>query len=346
MKLYLDWLANDAAKHITGRKFIFLDNHGSHRTKEVLQFARVNEMTLINLYPNTTRTTQPLDANVFLPIKTVYRSKIAKWSMEHPGQAFDVSDLAPLIDSACQQLNTEQLIKKAFRETGIYPWNANNMHFEQCLGKIRAATTDVYNSPPKSTTNDQLRIQMKFHLDEAARIEKLLEGDESEDFVPTLTSSPATPTNPSTSRLAEMLSLPGRSERLGKRKTTRFSFVTTSNSYLELEESQDREREEVEQKKEERRQKIARNKAAAAEKKELVAGKKAEAAEKKKQRAEATKENPKKRKGNKEASPPIISPPRPSLLDIFNTNPSNFQGGMFSPQASPWNFEQPKLIQF
>jgi DDE superfamily endonuclease len=47
-----------------------LDNHGSHRTLDAINFARANGIVMLSIPPHTSHKIQPLDRTFFGPLKT------------------------------------------------------------------------------------------------------------------------------------------------------------------------------------------------------------------------------------------------------------------------------------
>ena len=48
------------------------DGHKSHMTMDLIDLARANNVILFNLPPHTTHATQPLDKNIFKPLKSAF----------------------------------------------------------------------------------------------------------------------------------------------------------------------------------------------------------------------------------------------------------------------------------
>lgn len=319
MKHYLEWLSEGPLKNIEGKKIIFLDNHGSHKTKEVRRFCRNNDIDLISLYPNSTRTIQPLDIKVFLPIKTLFRSKMQNWSIEHPGDTFDTSQLAPMIEEACKETVTEALIKASFKDSGIHPWNVENIDFSKCLGKNPEQSeipAEVEVTTP-SSSDQSLQQRLNFHLEQAKLIKQQIDGSALGESSTNDSSSPTsasefTVLDSSEHSLQEILALPPKPKRMGKRSQIKMPFVITSDGYKAITDAKERETEEHQKQQQERRLKIAGNKAAMVEKKRLITERKIA-----KVQSQTNKENKKKKA------------------------PTSFNHGMFDSNASQIAFTQP-----
>lgn len=318
MRKYLEWLTNGPLKDIGEKKIIFLDNHGSHKTKEVRNFSRSNGIELIGIYPNSTRIIQPLDIKVFLPIKTCFRSKMQDWSIEHPGETFDTSQLAPMINEACQEALSEDLIKKSFKDAGLHPWNVENIDFTKCLGGQPQQTepVGVLQVPAMSPNTQSLRERLNFHLEQAKLIQQQIQNNNLSASIADESlsnSSDVTLLASSDRSLDEILALPAKPKRLGKKSTVKLPFVFTSDSYKAIMDAKEREVDDLLHKQQERRIRIAEKKAVNAEKKRQVAEKKEAKA-----LTQSNKENGKKKK-----------------------LPTSFHRDMFGPDASQLTFVQP-----
>jgi hypothetical protein len=114
---------------------VFLDRHKTHMTLELGKFCSENGIVLVALYPNSTRIIQPLDVGLFGGIKTKFKAEVDLWTREHPGESFDIADLAPTIKKVNDSVATPEAIRKSFERCGIYPWDEDKIDYGRCLGR-------------------------------------------------------------------------------------------------------------------------------------------------------------------------------------------------------------------
>lgn len=70
-ELYLLWFERIFLKYCSPNRPVILiqDGHKSHITTSLIEIARCEGAVLFNLPPHTTHATQPLDKNIFKPLK-------------------------------------------------------------------------------------------------------------------------------------------------------------------------------------------------------------------------------------------------------------------------------------
>lgn len=139
--LFLDTMALEAsAKSIKFPLVLFVDNHASHVSLAACQKAESLGITMIFLYPNSTFLLQPADVAVFRSMKSMWRKEIQK------GKNIDITinkaNFADYFMKAFRQLSPE-VIRNGFRRTGLFPFNAENVDFSKCLGKVFSPSTSV-----------------------------------------------------------------------------------------------------------------------------------------------------------------------------------------------------------
>ena len=73
-ELYLKWFQKIFLCHCSPVRPVLLvqDGHKSHITTELIDVARQGGVILFNLPPHTTHVTQPLDKNIFKPLKATF----------------------------------------------------------------------------------------------------------------------------------------------------------------------------------------------------------------------------------------------------------------------------------
>ena len=71
-ELYISWFKKIFLKCCSPERPVMLvqDGHKLHMTVDLIDLARANNVRLFNLPPRTTHATQPLDKNIFKPLKS------------------------------------------------------------------------------------------------------------------------------------------------------------------------------------------------------------------------------------------------------------------------------------
>lgn len=136
---------------------LFMDNHVSHRTFEVLKFCRENGIHVVSFPPHTSHRLQPLDITVFGPFTNCANQFIADWLKSNPGRTMTIHDMAPIINNALQTAATERNIISGFGNSGVLP--LNRQHFQD-IDFMPAATTDrPYNEVPVDANADTNNVE-------------------------------------------------------------------------------------------------------------------------------------------------------------------------------------------
>jgi len=102
---------------------LVLDNHSSRMSLEAVEYARENHVVMLSLPPYSTHKVQPLDVTLYGPFKTYYSQACDSWMMNHPGRAITEAQIPGLVRVAYEKAATQQIARKGFLETGIYPYN-------------------------------------------------------------------------------------------------------------------------------------------------------------------------------------------------------------------------------
>lgn len=121
------------AKNVQLPCVLYLDNHVSHLSPEVLLLCRLENIIVVFLYPNSTRLLQPCDVGIFRPLRQYFKSESEKWEKENQ---FNIdSKFIPMIISNAAKRIDKQVVKNAFRTCGLFPWNPDALDYSKCLGK-------------------------------------------------------------------------------------------------------------------------------------------------------------------------------------------------------------------
>ncbi|KAE8238179.1 hypothetical protein A4X03_0g8919 [Tilletia caries] len=124
--LALRWIKhfNELTLKITkgNKRLLIFDGHGSHCTKQFLEYCEQSNIIPFSLPPHSSHILQPLDVSVFQPMKHWHREAIDKATRSGCTNFNKIEFLAALtsIRKAMMQPNT---IKAGFRLTGLFPFN-------------------------------------------------------------------------------------------------------------------------------------------------------------------------------------------------------------------------------
>jgi hypothetical protein len=103
-------------------RVLVMDGHGSHATYEFLEYARQNNIVLVNLPAHLTHLLQPLDLRVFNPYKHFHRRQVnekADLGCEH----YNIAEFLAGLPAVRKEAFKASTIQHAFREAGIVPYN-------------------------------------------------------------------------------------------------------------------------------------------------------------------------------------------------------------------------------
>lgn len=124
-------------KHTNASKespiLLVLDNHTSHLSVEVIDMAIDHGITMISFPPHCSHRMQPLDVGVFGPFKKMFYAQCTAWMKNHIGRVLELYHIAPIADKCLDLTATPRNIKKAFEDTGIFPYNPNKFTAEDFI---------------------------------------------------------------------------------------------------------------------------------------------------------------------------------------------------------------------
>jgi hypothetical protein len=103
-------------------RLLLVDGHNSHFTYEFLVFARSKRIIVLCYPSHMTHVLQGLDVVVFSPLKTVL-AKLRDRFERQTGKAVAKENFLALLGQAWITVMSPELIKTAFRKTGVVPFN-------------------------------------------------------------------------------------------------------------------------------------------------------------------------------------------------------------------------------
>ena len=126
----------------TDKVILLLDNHVSHLSVDVLQFAKDNGVVMVSFPPHCSHKLQPLDRSVYGPIKRYYNVACDDWIVSHKGRTMTIYDVPAMVGLAYPKAMTPANIQAGFKVSGISPFNRNVFTDDEFL------PADVTDRPP------------------------------------------------------------------------------------------------------------------------------------------------------------------------------------------------------
>lgn len=117
---------------------LLVDNHWSHTSLEVAEYCRDNQIHLLCLYPNSTFILQPLDVGVFGAFKKKWTGFLLdeEKDFKHTiNKSNFAGTLKKFMDKYSESLR--HAVIESFKNTGVYPWNVENVKFDVLLESSR-----------------------------------------------------------------------------------------------------------------------------------------------------------------------------------------------------------------
>ncbi|GBL66391.1 hypothetical protein AVEN_5185-1 [Araneus ventricosus] len=124
--LFIDWLKH-FIKHVKSPPedpfLLIANNHTSHCSLPAVLCCRENHTTFLTLPPHASHVLQPLYKCLFAPLKALFSSEAEKWLVQNPGNVMTLYEVSEIFQEAYIATPRVQLAEKAFRLTGIKPYN-------------------------------------------------------------------------------------------------------------------------------------------------------------------------------------------------------------------------------
>ena len=133
----------------TDKVILLLDNHVSHLSVGVLQFAKDNGVVMVSFPPHCSHKLQPLDRSVYGPLKRYYNVACDDWIVSHKGRTMTIYDVPAMVGLAYPKAMTPANIQAGFKVSGISPFNRNVFTDDEFL------PADVTDRPPPQNRKRQ-----------------------------------------------------------------------------------------------------------------------------------------------------------------------------------------------
>jgi hypothetical protein len=127
----------------------FLDGHKSHYSYDFSVWCRQNHIHIITFFPNATRILQMCDVGMFGAGQKEWTSFVRQWRgrTENRGKEIDEVEFVKILKEVNDSFIKPESIINAYKATGIYPFNVENVHFDRCLGaNTSTASLDLDNT--------------------------------------------------------------------------------------------------------------------------------------------------------------------------------------------------------
>lgn len=101
--IFLEWLEH-FKKHsrcsASQPVLLLMDNHGSHVSIGLIDYAKENGITLLPFPPHCSHKLQPLDRTVYGPLKRFYNDSCSRWMAGNPGRTLSIYEIGMLLGDA------------------------------------------------------------------------------------------------------------------------------------------------------------------------------------------------------------------------------------------------------
>lgn len=115
---------------------VFIDGHKSPVSLNLSEFCSANQIELIALYPNSTHLTQPMDVGVFKSLNSSFVTKAKDWRTLKQYSKIERKDVAPILEDAIAAIKYSELLVKAFRRSGLFPFTVDHIEFSRILPTV------------------------------------------------------------------------------------------------------------------------------------------------------------------------------------------------------------------
>ena len=229
--VFIKWLKHFVyhVKPTPSKKVVlFVDGHVSHKSYEVIEYARANGIEMISFPPHTTHKLQPLNKTYFGPLKQYYGKACDRWMVNHPMKRTCFYSIAALFGEAFAKVSTLKKGVAGYSSSGLWPFNPTEADFAPSMmtddGNEHIASTSNATSPASPTTRAKLpqAVASTCYATSPANPTTRMKLPQAVTFTSDATSAPSNATACVTSIKAYVLSvfpLLKAEPRVGKRRT-------------------------------------------------------------------------------------------------------------------------------
>lgn len=155
-ELFLKWLKHFVKfvkPSVDEKVLLLVDGHSSHKSLEVLTFAKENGIVLFCFPPHCTHRVQPLDVSFYSPLRSFYNQELTTWLKNHPGRTVTHFQVAEIFNAAYMKAATIKNATSGFASTGISPLNPD------VFPEWMFSASDVTNIPEVDVIQNELSAE-------------------------------------------------------------------------------------------------------------------------------------------------------------------------------------------
>ena len=119
-QLFQGWLTGHFLPNAVGSCPLLLLLHGHSSHYQLISYAKEHN-NIVPSPPHTTHDSQPLDANVFKPLKQNWQDVYRQYVQDNPGRVVTKYQFSELLKEAWQRTMIPSIIIAGFRRCGVFP---------------------------------------------------------------------------------------------------------------------------------------------------------------------------------------------------------------------------------
>lgn len=179
--IFLEWLkffVRSVRPTVEQKCLLIVDNHVSHRSLAVLDYASANNVVLLSVPPHCTHRLQPLDVSVYGPLSTYFERAIDKWQKQHPAQRVTLFEIGEIFGSAYLQSATPHNAISGFKKSGIFDGDINvfsDVDFSPAdVTNVNECNSVTTTSPEETITQSaEITLEQTISTDTVEKLEAL-----------------------------------------------------------------------------------------------------------------------------------------------------------------------------
>ena len=106
---------------------LFICGHSTHMSMDAAEYCSATDIVLYCLLPHATHILQAAVIGIFSSLKSCWSVKVRVWQLGNLGQVPTKKFFPAVFKKAWQLLATLQNAVKAFKQSGLFPLNINNI---------------------------------------------------------------------------------------------------------------------------------------------------------------------------------------------------------------------------
>lgn len=122
---------------------MYLDGHSSHLSLSLSEFCSEHKIEMINLYPNSTHVSQPMDVAMFHSVKTEWKSETTNHRIDNNGSSVQRVDFAPVLKKTLEKVDVSKNLVSGFKKCGLYPFNPNALDYSKLFKVVEEEVPPV-----------------------------------------------------------------------------------------------------------------------------------------------------------------------------------------------------------